>query len=282
MPEGPEVAITADSLRPHLVGATLSDAQILSGRYLKTLPEGWDLLQSCLPATIRSVHSQGKLMYLRVRGADRRSYWIWNTYGMSGRWCLGDEVAPQTRVLWTTTAGQLQYLDTRNFGTFRISTDREALQAKVNRLSPDLLRDTYDTLPFQQSRRPLVRILMDQECCGSGIGNYLVAEILYRARLSPHRPGRDLSDTEVETLVTTIQRTIKLAYLRNSTGYMRGLPACVGGVTHEDHQPQVTLRRGERFQFLVYRRQQDPEGREVVGERIIPGRTTWWVPEVQS
>ena len=122
---------------------------------------------------------------------------------------------------------------------------------------------------------------MDQKKCGSGIGNYLAAEIMYRAGISPHRTGSSLTDEEVVTLVQTIKHTIKLAYRKNKTGYMIGLPQCLGGPKPVEYQPEIRLAPGERFQFQVYRQAVDPLGNEVVGEKILRDRTTWWVPAVQ-
>ena len=42
----------------------------------------------------------------------------------------------------------------------------------------------------------LVKVLMDQQALVSGIGNYLVAEILYDAKLNPHRELDKLSNKE--------------------------------------------------------------------------------------
>ena len=46
-----------------------------------------------------------------------------------------------------------------------------------------------------RSRLPIGRLLMDQEVL-AGVGNVYRAELLYRARIDPHRPGRDVTRDE--------------------------------------------------------------------------------------
>ena len=53
MPEGPEVAVHAETLDGAFAGAPLHAATLLSGRYAATPPENWDALQAALPATVR-------------------------------------------------------------------------------------------------------------------------------------------------------------------------------------------------------------------------------------
>ena len=53
MPEGPEVRLVTDGLAKKIVGHKIVRAEILSGRYSKKPPEGWDLLQSSLPLDVK-------------------------------------------------------------------------------------------------------------------------------------------------------------------------------------------------------------------------------------
>ena len=61
---------------------------------------------------------------------------------------------------------------------------------------------------------------MDQNDIVSGIGNYLSAEILYDAKISPHRQLDKLSNTEKKQLAHSMRKIVKLAYYDNKTGYM--------------------------------------------------------------
>jgi hypothetical protein len=122
----------------------------------------------------------------------------------------------------------------------------------------------------------------------SGIGNYLLCEILYRAKISPHRQMADLSDHELTTLANMIKYVTKLCYMANTTGYMKKLadfiPKHVEKVEDgifPNYHPEVKIKKGEVFEFMVYGRKSDDYGNEVQADKIVDDRTTYWVPVVQ-
>lgn len=81
--------------------------------------------------------------------------------------------------------------------------DPAGVQALHNRLGPDPLRADGDPERFwrkvRASRRAIGLLLLDQSVI-AGVGNVYRAEVLYRLRLSPFTPGRDLSDSQLEQL----------------------------------------------------------------------------------
>ena len=86
MPEVAEVALTADSFNAKYSGAILLSVKIYSGRYTRKLPEGYKEFIESLPMKINSINSVGKFFYI-----DFKNYAIWNTFGLSGRWCTQRE-----------------------------------------------------------------------------------------------------------------------------------------------------------------------------------------------
>ena len=72
---------------------------------------------------------------------------------------------------------------------------REQRDAAVARLGPDPLREDGDPDRawdrIRRSRLPIGRLLMDQTVL-AGVGNVYRAELLYRHRMHPLRPGRTL------------------------------------------------------------------------------------------
>ncbi|RZU40589.1 Fpg/Nei family DNA glycosylase [Edaphobacter modestus] len=72
----------------------------------------------------------------------------------------------------------------------------------VNRLGPDPLNgDGPDKMiaKVRKSRKSIGELLMDQTLF-AGIGNIFRAELLYRARLSPFRSGRDVEETTLQSI----------------------------------------------------------------------------------
>ncbi len=95
--------------------------------------------------------------------------------------------------------------------------DGDQRSTLLSRLGPDPLRRSADPhLAFERisrSRQPIAALLMDQSVV-AGIGNVYRAELLYRARLNPYRPGSD-TDLEAWTQIWEDARTLMRAGVRS-------------------------------------------------------------------
>lgn len=272
MPEGPEVAITSQYLDAKMRGKQLTAIRVLSGRYKRTPMTGLSTLKRALPLKVLEVNSRGKFMWFNL---DQR-FDIWNTFGLTGTWRL--EPDAYARIELVVNNKSYYFSDMRNFGTMKISKDKSALLAKIRTLTPDFLRDPVNISKIKEYDEPIVSLLMNQTKLGSGLGNYLVAESLYRAKLSPHRLGSSLTKAEIKRLEDAIKYTIKLAYKANHTGYMAKLEYDVKKV---NYHPEIKLGK-DTFQFNVYQKKKDPKGHPVIADEIVPGRSTYWVPAIQK
>jgi endonuclease VIII len=83
--------------------------------------------------------------------------------------------------------------------------DPSQVDAQIAKLGPDPLVDDLDegerrfVETVRKKATPIGLLLMDQAVV-SGIGNVYRAELLFRARIDPHRPGRTLSGEEARGL----------------------------------------------------------------------------------
>tara|TARA_B110000090_G_C13227949_1_gene387417 strand:- start:50 stop:823 length:774 start_codon:yes stop_codon:yes gene_type:complete len=207
MPEGPEVRSLTDSLRHNLCSTphALSGAQLLSGRYVKSdPPQGWDVLNQHVLGqdkedefVVENIASKGKFIYMEF---TKQKVAFWSTLGLSGGWTFSkcrskhNRLSLQFTNLETKEPVSLFFYDMRNFGTFKVSSDLEELQNKLNSLGLDWLCEQGDKPTKQQFldlglkagkyKRPLCVFMMDQKKT-AGIGNYVLSEALYRAGLHP-------------------------------------------------------------------------------------------------
>lgn len=154
----------------------------------------------------------------------------------------------------------------------------EEVAATIARLGPDPLVD--DVAEGEERFTSVVRrkptaiglLLMDQTVV-SGIGNVYRAELLYRARLNPHTPGRDVP----EELVRELWRDwVRLLAVGVETGQM---------MTMDDLDPAAyraaMASRDDRH--WVYHRAGLPCrvcGTEIVVEEAA-GRKLYWCPNCQ-
>lgn len=268
MPEGAEVKLFGESLATVVSGKELESVDVLSGRYTKSQVEGLDLLNARLPAKVVGVGVHGKFLYWIVTN----DVFIYNTLGMTGSWSVKE--TKHSRVVFVMTDGSRVYFnDQRNFGTLKMVPGRQELVKKLQSLGPDMLSEQVSDARFTDSlmKRPdwtLAEALMDQSLV-CGVGNYVKAESLYRAQLSPHREVKSLGPADFSKLKQCIQIVLQEAYQRGGASIQ----------TYRDFDGN----EGEYSQrFLVYNQDQDPNGNKVVREKTADGRTTHWVPAVQK
>lgn len=266
MPEVAEVALTAEYLNKHIKNKKIVKIKFVSGRYNKKYPNGYLDFNKDLPMTINKVESKGKFIWFTLE-----NWYIWNTLGMSGYWSIFETKYVKT-IIYFSEGTRIYYSDVRNFGTFKFSKNELELEKKLISLTPDFLKDeVFNVEKILEYDVPIVKILMDQKKIGSGLGNYLVAEILYRAKISPWRLGSQVTKKELKILEYWIKYVVKLAYKYNK----------IYDIKKKNYHPLIKLKE-KNFRYLVYRRKNDPFGNNVIGDKIVKDRTTYWVPKVQK
>lgn len=283
MPEVCEVALTAEILHNRLKGKNMLSFNFIDGRYGvgRTKPVGYQLFKKSLPIKIKKVDSRGKFMWFDLVDSDDMHWYIWNTYGLTGLWSFNELPFTKAKMTFENSNTILYYIDIRNFGTFKFSQDQELLRKKLEILSPDFLKDDdFDITNITKYQQPIVSVLMDQKKVGSGIGNYLVAEILYHARISPHRKCNTLTKKEIKKLTHSIKYIIKLCYVNGGSEYMDNLDKEIKKYKRINYHPNIKI--NNKFMFHIYQQKMDPLGNPVKAEKIVKGRTIYWVPVLQK
>lgn len=275
MPEGPEVRRIVDQMSEAISGRILDDVEIISGRYTKKSPDGIDRFLASAPHKITAVRCKGKFIYMLTD-----SDWsIWSTLGMSGSWMHlshnynENKKIKHLRLKFSLEDYDIYFKDMRNFGTIKFVDDREKLDKKLNSLGIDILsEDMSDELFIKKLKnnfnKTLPEILMNQKIV-SGIGNYIKAESLYLAKLSPHRKAGSLSDNEASTLNRAIHSVIRESYKSGGSTFKTYSDFNGGGGNFSDR-------------FMVYGRKVDPIGYGVIKEETKDKRVTHWVPQIQK
>lgn len=163
--------------------------------------------------------------------------------------------------------------DARNFGTLKYVHGRDALSKKLALIGPDMLAEDVDNGLFisrirKKNKRTITENMMDQTLI-SGVGNYLKSECLYFAGISPHRICESIDDDALIKLNNTIKAVIRQSYK-------------TGGATIYTFQNFEGKKGQYTSRFAVYNQKKDPLGNDVEFFTSPEGRTTFWVPEVQS
>lgn len=157
--------------------------------------------------------------------------------------------------------------------------DPEQVQQALAKLGPDPMVDSgkaaEDAFVKKAIKKPtpIGMILMDQSVV-SGIGNVYRAELLFRARLDPWTPGRDVPERQLRALW---RDWVKLLTIGVETGQM---------LTKDDLTPEeyrrAMARRADRH--YVYKREGEKSlrGRGEVVMEDMGGRNLYWAPGWQK
>lgn len=144
------------------------------------------------------------------------------------------------------------------------------------RLGPEPLSEAFAFPGFfrglKESARPLKALLLDQRLA-AGVGNIYADEALFRARLSPFRPARSLTEEEARRLYRALREVLAEAVE-------------LGGSTLSDQsyrQPDG-LPGGFQTRHAVYGREglPCPACGRPVERRVVAGRGTHFCPTCQG
>jgi DNA-formamidopyrimidine glycosylase len=281
MPEGPEVTIIAEGLNKVLSGCYILGFEFNNkSRYSKKAPDGFnDFQQSLVNGLVKvvNVKNRGKFIYWTFSNG----FYLMQTLGLSGGWFREEKRNSGCQLLFknkeTYEINTIFYDDQRRFGTMKFTNDMQVLKNKLSQIGPDILNDKeFDIADWlaifhkpRNQNKLLVKLITDQKII-SGIGNYLRAEILYEAKLSPHRIIHTLSDKELSKLYKAARYCINEAYKQGGTSIQ--------------HYSDINDKPGTYgLELKVYRKKKDPQGKSIKPEKIAKdSQTMYWVPGVQK
>ena len=274
MPELPEVETVRRQLEPVLVGRRFDRVEISDPRLVRPF-EPVAVAAELEGERVAEVDRRGKylifrfesgrvlLVHLRMTGSFRH-----RSNGM------GEEDDPHRRAVVRLDDGSdVAYRDVRRFGTWLLVEPDELEPYLADRLGEEPLLTGFT--PARLARRlagrraPVKAALLDQRTL-AGLGNIYVDEALWRARIHPKRPARDLDANDVRRLHGAIRSVLKTAIERR-------------GSTLRDYSTPRGRRGSMQREFKVYGREDEPCDRcgTPIEKTRAGGRGTWYCPHCQ-
>jgi DNA-formamidopyrimidine glycosylase len=270
MPEGPEVRIVSEQLRPQLLNSVLVDIRVRD-RARERRVTGRNCLAGILDtagATIIAVAAHGKKIIVTLQSGVS----VVISLLMEGH--LNFQSNGWSYIELILRGSTLYFDDRRQLGLVAVYA---AGVSPIDKLGPDLLEAALTTWidsstwlgrmkPRRRSTQVICARLLDQQRV-AGIGNYLKSEILYEARIHPERLTCDVTDTEWETLRQLSHTIIKLAYEHNglTIATFKAPNGCAGS-----------------YPVKVYRLKQTTDGQPVTHRKTRDGRGSHWVEGYQT
>ena len=273
MPEGHTLFRLARTISTHFAGRVVS-ASSPQGRFAESAA----LIDGTL---LETAESYGKHLFVDFEG-DRQ---VHVHLGLYGKFAVQDGVAedPRGQVRLRLVADGSDerppaYGDLRGATACELMT-RDQQRLLLDRLGPDPLRADADWTrawaTVHRSRAPIGALLMDQKVL-AGVGNVYRAELLFRHRVDPQRPGNTLRQGTFEQmwhdLVALMADGVRRG--RIDTVHVPVEEALVGRVPHADTDghPVFVYRRAGEACFVCG---------STVRTEVLVGRNLFWCPRCQ-
>ncbi|MBS2938021.1 Fpg/Nei family DNA glycosylase [Nocardioides sp. J2M5] len=202
--------------------------------------------------------------------------WLHVHLGLYGKFRDGALPAPPPRgALRLRLLGEASWLELRGPTACEVLTDAER-RVVLDRLGPDPLRRRPDVDAFvdrvRRSRAPIGRMLMDQAVI-AGVGNIYRAEVLFRQRIDPFLPGRQ------------VEESLVLAVWDDLVGLLRaGVRAGRIVTTHPEDRERPSGRPRRVDAHYVYGRAALPcrVCATPVQDALVAARRLFWCPVCQA
>ncbi|ARF10983.1 formamidopyrimidine-DNA glycosylase [Hokovirus HKV1] len=241
---------------------------------------------------INNVDSKGKFMWFTLD-----NLYLKITFGLSGILKLEkDNTTKYTIKMSNNNQEILIYFNDQLSRGSSVLIDNDI--SKINTIENDLLKHplTLDTLKEKinnllkkniNKNKKIIQILFNQDNkgIGSGLGNYLICEILHRAKISPHTKLIDM-EPYLPNLLYAINYTLRLSYLTNTEGYFKKMSIPIinfinntrSNITnHNDiNFCQIEL-NNDIFKYNVYKQKYDNNNNPVKVEIIYQTRKCYYV-----
>ena len=211
MPEAAEVKKTINYLNSVLKDQIINEWVFYTGKYTEQDPEGYIEFCNALPLKVDSVSCKGKFIYFTLQGG----WYILHSLMMTGKW----QGRYDEQCKWSVEIegkSDIWFRNPRGLATVKFTNDKKVLDKKLSVLGPSIMTDEFSLNIFRDkakkfSNRNITSFLMDQAIF-SGCGNYIKAEALHRAKISPLRKVATLSETDQELLWKALKNIAWEAY----------------------------------------------------------------------
>lgn len=259
MPEGPEIRYQKELIEPYIINKMLTKITALSKKRVY-IPN---------KSKILDVGNHGKLLWIRTK-----DYYVHIHFGMTG-WTYINNEPEYTKYILDIGKNKIYIDSMRKFTKINIYK-KAAHDAKINKLGIDILKEefTYDKFHELISTRNIMitKFLLDQDKI-AGIGNYQKSDALYLARIHPDAKTGDLNDSQIKKLYTAIKYVAFSSLLTWFKKNKIKVPPDINKI-----KPKRTK---VPYDFIVYDKEEDPDGNKVVKEEI-GGRSTFYVKKLQK
>jgi formamidopyrimidine-DNA glycosylase len=226
VPELPEVEVVRAGLDRHVVGATITEVEVLHARPVRRDLRGPAGFAAALAGRrIEAARRRGKYLWLPLDNGDA----LLGHLGMSGQLLVQPpQAAPEKHLRvrigldGAAEGRELRFVDQRMFGGLSVSAGGAELPSEIAHIARDPLDPEFDDDAFvarvRRRASGIKRQLLDQNLV-SGVGNIYADEALWRARVHGERPGDRLTGRQVRELLRHAREVMGEALGQGGTSF---------------------------------------------------------------
>ena len=269
MPEGHTIHRAAQDQRPLLVGR----------RIRATAPDGRNVADAehLDNRTLRAIEPVGKHLFYRFSGKAPATVHVHLAlFGTLRLMRTGEPDEPRGAVRLRFQAKEAA-LDLHGCRTVELLDD-EAVAAVRARLGPDPLDPAADAervwRRVAKSSAPIAGLLMDQSVV-SGLGNIFRAEVLFRQRVDPRTPGREIAREQFERIWADSVLLLKV-------GVKHDRIITVTKAFAKERHGKAFSKLARRERWYVYKQPTCPFTGGPIETYELAGRTVYWSPAWQT
>jgi formamidopyrimidine-DNA glycosylase len=273
VPELPEVETVRASLEPVLVGRRFERVEITDPRVTRPLDPD-EVAVELQGEVVDAVERRGKYLIVRFRSGRVLLIHLRMTGSLLHRRNGALQDDPYRRAVVSLDDGSdVTYRDVRRFGTWLLLEPGEDVAYLTERLGEEPLGTTFTTASLaarlHRRRAPIKAAILDQRSA-AGLGNIYADEALWRARIHPLTPARDLTRPEIRRLTRSIRDALRAGIARQ-------------GTTLRDYRTPNGARGSMQDELRIYGREGDPCPRcgTAITKTRAGGRGTWFCPHCQ-
>ena len=264
MPELPEVQTVINGLNNLVLGKEIKELVELRPGTID-----WQIPVTSL-GIIETINRRGKYIILQTS----KKYKLVIHLRMTGKLIFETDLTKTSRhsraeIIFSDRT-KLIFNDIRTFGKIQIMKSADEVEA-FNRLGVEPLsldfNEKYMCKILTKKTAPVKNILLDQQVI-AGLGNIYAAEILYRCKLDPRKPGIKLNAGDINKIVKYTREILKEAIKNN-------------GTTISDYR-NVEDKTGEFQNFLKVYGKKNCECGAVISKIKQAGRSTYFCEKCQK
>lgn len=268
MPEGPEVKISCDIIKPWLKNKLLTGFSFSeASKYRNKNPKHYQIFieKTINKSKVTDVTCHGKKIYIIFDN----NWIIENGFGMTGLW--SQELDKKHNCFTIETYKSYYFNDVRHFANINFYLNSATYLfsgidlLKHDKISSSIIDDIYAKI--KNKKIAICNVLMDQDVF-PGVGNYIRAEALYLARMNPFILCNKLTFEEIKNLIICCHKIMHASYQAQ-------------GASIKDFKTPAGENGKYSFKFNVYGLKKDKNGFDVI-KTAVKNRTLHWVKEIQQ